>query len=93
MPAPVLTAADQKVADTLKGIEAPVYVVWNKNDLLSSDSKLPELPEFNKLFRVSAQTGQGLPELLAEVVAGLSIGPAFLSTGPTDGSPGTLYCG
>lgn len=72
-----LTTADQKVATTLKDIDSPVFGVWNKNDLIASDIKLPELPGVDKTFRISAQTGQGLPELLAEVVAGLSVGPVF----------------
>jgi GTPase len=72
-----LTAADQKVADTLKGITAPVFVVWNKDDLVTPDSALPVLERFGKQFRVSAQTGQGMEGLLAEVVNQLPIGPAF----------------
>jgi GTP-binding protein Era len=71
------TAADQRIVDTLKGIPAPVILVWNKNDLITPDSILTDIPGFDKRFRVSAQTGQGLPELLEEVVNGLSIGPAF----------------
>jgi GTP-binding protein Era len=72
-----LTAADKKVAVTLKGINAPVFVVWNKDDLVAPGSKLPEIVEFDKQFRVSAQTGQGLAQLLEEVVNGLQAGPAF----------------
>jgi GTP-binding protein Era len=72
-----LTVADKKVAATLKGISTPVFVVWNKNDLVAPDEVLPQIIEFEKQFRVSAQTGQGIPELLAEVVNGLSAGPAF----------------
>jgi GTPase len=80
-----LTAADQKVAALLKDIKVPLLVVWNKNDLITPETILPELPmlipnpiqRFDKQFRVSAQTGQGLDELLAEVVDELPNGPAF----------------
>jgi GTP-binding protein Era len=74
-----LTAADQKVAALLKDIEVPLLVLWNKNDLITPETVLPENPisGFDKQFRVSAQTGQGLDELLAEIVDELPYGPAF----------------
>ena len=72
-----LTAADKKVAATLEGIDTPVFALWNKVDLIAPDGILPEMVKFEKQFRVSAQTGHGLPELLTEVVNCLPLGPAF----------------
>jgi GTP-binding protein Era len=72
-----LTAADKKVAATFEGVDTPIIAVWNKDDLMAPGSLLPEIAGFDKQFRVSAQTGQGLPELLSAVVDCLPPGPAF----------------
>lgn len=72
-----LTPADQKVAEILKGTTVPVFVVWNKNDLVAADNQPPKIDSYERQFRVSAQTGQGISELLAQIVDQLPVGPAF----------------
>ncbi|HBF39038.1 MAG TPA: GTPase Era [Firmicutes bacterium] len=71
------TSADKKVAAILKGSTTPIFILWNKDDLVAEGSELPKLDLGDKQFRVSAQTGRGIPELLAEIVKELPIGPAF----------------
>ncbi len=72
--------ADHKVAQILSATEQPIFVVWNKIDLITSDQELrfdeEDLPAL-KTFRVSAQSGAGIPELIDGVVAQLPPGPAY----------------
>jgi GTP-binding protein Era len=71
------TPADQKVAARLAEAGAPIYVVWNKIDLIEPGTALPEIPDFNRVFQLSAHSGQGVAELLAAVVATLPEGPFY----------------
>jgi GTP-binding protein Era len=71
------TLADQKVAAQLAEAGVPIYTVWNKLDLIEPGAVLPEIPDFNRVFQVSAHSGQGVAELLAAVVATLPEGPFY----------------
>ncbi|MGE5581579.1 MAG: GTPase Era [Bacillota bacterium] len=72
-----LTTADQKVAAVLRESDLPVLQVWNKVDLVEPEKPLPKEAGFDRVYKISALTGRGIPELLAGVVAGLPAGPAF----------------
>lgn len=72
--------ADQKVAQLISTIEQPLFVVWNKIDLIKSDQELRvdwEDVRARKTLHVSAQSGVGIPKLIAAVVAELPLGPAY----------------
>jgi GTP-binding protein Era len=71
------TPADQKVAAQLAEAGTPIYVVWNKRDLIESGAALEVIPNFNRVFQVSAHSGQGLAELLTAVVDALPEGPFY----------------
>ena len=71
------TPADQKVADILKGTTPPGFVLWNKDDLVADNNAPPQIEAFERKFRVSAQTGRGIPQLLAAIADQLPVGPAF----------------
>jgi GTP-binding protein Era len=71
------TPADQKVALQLAEAGIPVYVVWNKIDLVGSGTTREAIPGFDPVFQVSARSGQGVAELLAAVVDTLPEGPFY----------------
>lgn len=71
------TPADQKVAAQLAAAGKSIYVVWNKLDLIEPGTKLEVIPDFNRVFGVSARSGQGMAELLAAVVDALPEGPFY----------------
>jgi GTP-binding protein Era len=71
------TPADQKVAAQLAVAAAPIYVVWNKMDLVTSGAPLEKIADFNRVFQVSVRSGQGVAELLAAVVDALPEGPFY----------------
>jgi GTP-binding protein Era len=71
------TPADQKVAAILANGSAPVYVVWNKVDLLEPGSPVAEIPGFDRVFQVSAHSGQGVVGLLEAIVRVLPEGPFY----------------
>jgi GTP-binding protein Era len=75
------TDEDQQVAKVLaearlQNPELTVFTVWNKVDLSGPDLPV-EVAGFNNTYRVSAVTGQGLPELLKALVAVLPEGPKY----------------
>ncbi|MCL6590578.1 MAG: GTPase Era [Firmicutes bacterium] len=72
-----LTPGDQKVAERLRKFDLPVLVVWNKIDLVASGWRRPPITGFDRVFKVSAVTREGLPELLREIVALLPPGPQY----------------
>lgn len=74
-----LTAADHKVAATIREAGPPVLAVWNKIDKLATGTSMPDLPGFSRIFQVSATSGAGLSELLTEIVAALPEGPQYYS--------------
>jgi GTP-binding protein Era len=71
------TPADQKVAEQLATTGIPIYVVWNKVDLVAPDTRREALPGFDRVFEVSAHSGQGVAELLTAVVDTLPEGPFY----------------
>lgn len=71
------TAADQKIAAELGSCDVPLLVVWNKTDLLETPAELPPLAGFERIFKVSAQTGDGIESLLETIVGLLPEGPAY----------------
>ncbi|NLW46126.1 MAG: GTPase Era [Firmicutes bacterium] len=72
--------ADRKVAEILSQIKQPLFVVWNKIDLLTGDQGPlvePEEIEPRKVLRVSAVSGAGVSDLIDSLVAELPNGPAY----------------
>ena len=72
-----MTTADLKVANILSGVKPPVFVVWNKLDLIPAERELEPIPDFERVFKISTLNGAGMDELLAAVVTALPSGPAF----------------
>ncbi len=74
------TPADGKIAQLLNEVKQPLFVAWNKIDLVASGKEL-ELSQFDGevkgVFRVSAQFGTGIPGLIEALVAELPFGPAY----------------
>ena len=71
------TPSDQKVAAFLKEAAVPILVVWNKIDLIDATAAVPEIPGFTNVYRVSAQSGSGVDELLKAVIVALPAGPFY----------------
>lgn len=71
------TPSDQKVAAFLQEAKIPVFVVWNKIDLLDAATAVPEISGFTNVYRVSARSGSGVDELLQAVVNALPVGPFY----------------
>lgn len=70
-------AADEKIGAELASCDVPVLMVWNKTDLQDSTAELPPVAGFDQVFRVSAQTGDGIEGLLETIVGLLPEGPAY----------------
>lgn len=74
------TSADRKIAQLLSGTKQPLFVAWNKIDLVAAGKEL-QLSQFDGevkgVFRVSALSGAGIPELIEALVAELPFGPAY----------------
>ncbi len=71
------TAGDEKIAAELAACDVPVLLVWNKMDLLEKNAELPQVAGFDRVFRVSAQTGEGIDHLLETIIGILPEGPAY----------------
>lgn len=75
------TRADAEVAKTLSKVNIPVYVVWNKIDLIAPVNAhtpaLPNIPNFDRVFKISATLNQGITELLDALITGLPNGPVY----------------
>ena len=71
----------EKILDSLKGRKEPILLILNKVDiadkprLLGHAAKLNEALPFAETFFVSAQTGDGVPELKAALAARMPEGP------------------
>ena len=77
---------DRMVADRAAQVKAPVIVAVNKLDLARPRDLAPQLEEasawnFEAYVPVSAVTGEGLNQLVAEIVSRLSEGPALFPPG------------
>ncbi|MGO9242846.1 MAG: GTPase Era [Bryobacteraceae bacterium] len=75
---------DHKALEWVKRSQTPAIAVLNKLDLVRDKALLlPALAaykswhEFEELFPVSAQTGEGLEELRAAIIQRLPLGPAY----------------
>lgn len=76
-----VTDGDLEVAKVLREacVQNPgltVFTVWNKIDLKALDSPV-EISGFTNVHKVSAVTGQGLPELMNALVEVLPEGPEY----------------
>lgn len=69
-----LSHEDRRIADWLRVIEAPVYVVANKvegQNVQALTAEFYELGMTGTVFGVSAKRGAGLPALMEEVLSGV----------------------
>jgi len=76
------TKADAEVAKTFAEVGLPVYIAWNKIDLITpltneQTRALPNIPGFDKVFKVSATMNQGVTELLEALIGALPNGPVY----------------
>lgn len=76
------TKADAEVAKTFGAVGLPVYIAWNKMDLIAPRENgqaraLPDIPGFDKVFKVSAVMNQGITELLDALITALPNGPVY----------------
>ena len=83
----------EELCDYARAIATPVILLLNKCDLLARDAALPLIDfwrgvrDFAAIMPVSALTGQGLKELVREIVARLPYGPRYFPDDiPTDAS-------
>lgn len=80
------TEEDEKVGEMLAELAAkgrPVWLVLTKIDKVRdgvAEAYGALAPFVAKRFRLSAQTGEGVPDLLKDLVAALPEGPAFFPT-------------
>ena len=76
-----LTDAVRAIAEKLRGVKRPIWLVLNKTDLIPSPRLLPLTQElhailpFAETFMVSAEKGDGLDRLLAAMTAAVPPGP------------------
>lgn len=74
---------DRYTLDLLKDGRRPVILAINKIDLVKRESLLAYIDEWRKLYPftavvpISAQTGAGVAELVAELERGLPVGPQY----------------
>ncbi|MDI3542799.1 MAG: GTPase [Candidatus Atribacteria bacterium] len=74
---------DKKYLDNLRSFSNPVFLVLNKKDLLKEEEVQKILSRFSHLFpfqgkaAVSSLTGEGIPELLSEIVELLPPGSPY----------------
>ena len=84
---------DRFVAAAVTGAAAPVVVALNKVDLVTPGviarrlAETDELLDFHALHPISARTGDGVAELLAELAALAPDGPALYPSGTRSGDP------
>jgi GTP-binding protein Era len=78
---------DERIAQTLRGVKSPVFILLNKIDLVSKGKLLPliqrcaELLPGKEIIPISALKGENLPLLLDLVEKGLPEGPKFFPEG------------
>ena len=88
---------EERIAETLRGVETPVLILLNKIDLVSKGKLLPliercaELLPEKEIVPVSALKGEGVPILLDIVETWLPEGEPFFTEGEyTDQTEGFL---
>jgi GTP-binding protein Era len=78
-------AQDERIAELLRGVTTPVYILLNKIDLVSKGKLLPliqrcsELLPGKEIVPVSARTGDNLPLVLQLIERSLPPGPRYFS--------------
>jgi GTPase len=78
---------DERIAQALRGVKSPVFILLNKIDLVSKGKLLPliqrcaELLPGKEIIPISALKGENLPLLLDLVEKGLPEGPKFFPEG------------
>ncbi len=76
-------AGDQFTLDLVKKAGGPVFLLLNKIDRIAKGKLLPIIEEYRRrhdfaeIFPISAQTGDGLTELLDAIVRALPEGPRY----------------
>jgi GTP-binding protein Era len=85
---------DRRIAELLRGQRVPLLAALNKVDRVTKTGLLPQLQElsgmaeFAALIPVSALTGDGMDDLLAELLRVLPEGPALYLE--SESAPGSL---
>jgi GTP-binding protein Era len=78
---------EERIAETLRGVETPVLILINKIDLVSKGKLLPlmercaQLLPDKEIVPVSALKGDGIPLMLEMVEKWLEEGPPFFTAG------------
>ena len=78
---------EERIAETLRGVETPVLILLNKMDLVSKGKLLPlmercaQLLPSKEIVPVSALRGEGIATLLEIVESWLVEGPPFFTEG------------
>lgn len=76
-------AQDGRIADLLRGVRTPVYILLNKIDLISKGKLLPlmqrcsEVLPGKEIIPVSALKGENMPLLLDLIERSLPVGPRY----------------
>jgi GTP-binding protein Era len=76
-------AQDERIAELLRGVKTPVYILLNKIDLVSKGKLLPlmqrcsELLPGKEIVPVSALKGDNMPLLLELIEKSLPVGPRY----------------
>ncbi len=82
-----ISAEDERIAETLGGVKAPVFILLNKIDLVSKGKLLPliqrcsEMLPGKEILPISALKGENLPLLLELIESALPEGPKFFPEG------------
>ncbi|MEA2517599.1 MAG: GTPase [Actinomycetota bacterium] len=88
---------DERVAADLKVAGRPTFCVVNKVDRMDPGtiahnlSKASQLGDFEEFFPVSAQTGDGVEELVASVVTMMPEGPQYYPAGTRSDQPPPIF--
>ena len=93
LPEAVRQEKNREFAEYMQEVQSPAILVLNKVDLIAKEKLLPMLATYSQLFPfkaivpLSALSGDGTTELLAEILAQLSVGPRYFPEDmPTDAS-------
>jgi GTP-binding protein Era len=76
-------AQDERIAELLRGVKTPVYILLNKIDLISKGKLLPlmqrcsEMLPGKEIIPVSALKGENMPLLLDLIERSLPVGPRY----------------
>lgn len=93
LPAAVRQEKNREFAEYMQEVQSPAVLVLNKVDLIAKEKLLPMLASYAELFPfkaiipLSALSGDGTAELLAEILTHLPFGPRYFPEDiPTDAS-------